>query len=103
MIQAASFINCQLNRMLGPRGEPHLSRRITVSTPGNKFDGLAYLLQFDTQVIQYLYSDSFTSAYKPKEQLFCAYVIVLEASCFLLDQRQHLTRSTRQLVSAVTS
>ena len=53
MIQATSFIHGQLDHLFGAWSQADLTEDNAISTPNNKFNGAAYLVQFNAQITQY--------------------------------------------------
>src|SRR5256885_5348750 len=89
MIQATSFINCQLNYFFGTRRKANLAQDDAVSMANDKFDGAANLLQFDAEVTQYFDSNTPTCTHKTKEEMFCTDIIVLDATRFFFSEAQN--------------
>jgi hypothetical protein len=85
MIQAASFIDSQLNHLFGTRSQANLTKDDAISTPNNKFNGAANLIQLNAQITQYFCSNTFTFADKTEKKVLCTDIVVLEALGFLLS------------------
>src|SRR5256886_3605783 len=68
MIQAASFIDSQLNHLFGTRSQANLTKDDAISTPNNKFNGAANFVQLNAQITQYFCSNTFTFAHKTEDR-----------------------------------
>ena len=102
MIQATSFIDCQLNHFFGAWSEADLTEDYAVSTANYKFNGAANFVEFDAEVTQYFCGNTLTFAYKTKEKVFCTNIIVLEALSFFLGEAQNFARSLCKLIKPIS-
>ncbi len=93
MIQAASFINGELNHLFGTRSQPNLAQDDAVSPANNKFNGAPNFVQFDPEVTQHFRGNALTFAHKTEQQMFCPDVVVLEALGFFLGKVQDFSCS----------
>src|SRR6266700_1353143 len=66
MVQATSFINCQLNHLFGTRSKTDLAEHNAVSTANDKFNGAANFVEFNAEVTQYFCGNTLAFAYEPK-------------------------------------
>src|SRR6266436_1975793 len=88
VVQATSFIDGQLYHLFGTRRQTDLAEHNPVAAANDKLNGTTNLVQFNAEVTKYFCCDTFSFAYKAKEQMFCPDVIVLEALRFLLCKAQ---------------
>src|SRR5713226_4314838 len=102
MIQAASYINSELNHLFGAWSQTNLAQDDTISTPNNKFNGAPNLVQLDTEVPQHLSSDTLAFAHKTEQQVFCPDVVVLEALGLFLSETQDFPCSLCKLVKPIS-
>ena len=102
MIQATSFINGQLNHLLGTRSQTNLAQDDAISPANNKFNGTSNFIEFDTEVTQYFSSNALTFAHKTEQKMFCPEVIVLEALGLFLSETQDFPCSLCKLVKPIS-
>src|SRR6266516_6840961 len=101
MIQATSFIYCQLNHLFGLWRQADLTEHDAISTANNKFDGAANFVQFNTEIRQYFRSHTFAFAYETQQEVFCTDVVVLEALRLFLSKIQNFPASLCELIKPV--
>jgi len=102
MIQAASFIDGQLDHLFGAWSQADLAKHDAISAANDKFNGAANLVQFNAQITQYFSSNAFALAHKPEQKVFCPDVVVLEALGFLLSQAQDFPGPLRKLIKPIS-
>src|SRR2546421_7397868 len=102
MIQATSFIDCQLNHFFGAWSEADLTEDYAVSTANYKFDRAANLIQFNAEVTQYFCSNTLTFAHNAEEKMFCTNIIVLEALSFFFSEAQNFASSLCKLIKPIS-
>jgi len=102
MIQAASFIDSQLNHLFGTRSQANLTKDDAISTPNNKFNGAANFVQLNAQITQYFCSNTFTFAHKTEKKVLCTDIVVLEALGFLLSETQDFPGPLCELVKPIS-
>ena len=93
MIQAARFIDGQLDHLFGARRQADFAQHDAVAPPNNKFNGAANLVQFNAQITQYFGGNALALTHQTEQQMLGADVVVLEALRFFLGQAQHFPGS----------
>ncbi len=102
MIQAASFVDGELNHLFGTRSQTNLAQDDAVSPANNKFNGTSNFVEFDTEVTQYFRSNALTFAHKTEQKMFCPDVVVLEALGFFLSETQDFSGSLCKLIKPIS-
>src|SRR6266508_4121265 len=99
--EAAGLIYGELDDLLGAGGEADFAHNSAVSAADDELDGGADLVEFDAQVGEDFGGDAFTLAHEAEEEVFSAYVVVVEAEGFLLGKCQDAPGSLGELVESV--
>ncbi len=84
MMEAASFINGQLNYLFGTRSQADFAMYDAVSTTNDTLDGLTSSLEIHTQVREHVAGYALPFPKQAQQEVFGADVVVLEALCFFL-------------------
>ena len=101
VVQAARFVDGQLDDLLGARRQADLADDGAVAAADDELDGGADLVQFDAEVGEHLRGDAVALADKAEQQVLGADVVVVEALGFFLGERQNPARSFGELVESV--
>jgi hypothetical protein len=102
MIQAASFINGQLDDLFGTWGQADLTKNDPIASTNNKFYGATNFVQFNAEIGKHFGGDTLPFPYEAKEQMFRTNIVVLEALGFFLSEAQNLPGSLCELIKPIS-
>ena len=101
--ESTRLINGELDHLLGARGEADLAEHWSLTTPDDELHRLAHLDELNVEVLKDLGGDTFTLTNESEEEVLRADVVVVEALCLVLSERQHLPGTVRKAIEAVSS
>ena len=84
VVQAASFVNSQLDHAFRPWSETDLAHDHAVSTPDDELHRRAHFIQFYAQVVEHASRHTVPFAHQSQEYVLRSYVVVIEALSFFL-------------------
>ncbi len=102
MIQAASFIDGELNHLFGTGSQTNLAQDDTISPANDVFNGAPNFVEIDAEVTQDFRSNALAFAHQAEQQMFCADVVVLEALGFFLSEAQDFSCSLCKLIKPIS-
>jgi hypothetical protein len=79
VVEAAGFLDGELNDLLGSGGQPDIAGYGALTAPDDELHGAADLVQVDAQVREHLGGYTLTLSHQPQEQMLGTDVIVVEA------------------------
>src|SRR2546421_9053945 len=86
MIEAASFIDGQLDHLFGTRRQADFTRDEVIPTANYIFDGLTCLLEIDSQSREHFAGHALPLPEQAKQQMLGADVVVVEALRLFLGE-----------------
>ncbi len=99
--EAACLINREFDDLLGARGQADFAEDGAVAPPNDEFDGRTDLVELDAEIREDLGGDAVTFAHQPEEDVLGADIVVVEAMCFFLGERQYAPRPFSELVEPI--
>jgi hypothetical protein len=82
--EAAGLVYCELDYLLGARGEADLAHDGAVTAADDELDGGTDLVELDAKVGEYLRRDALAFADEAEEEVLCADVVMVKAEGFFL-------------------
>ena len=99
--QASRLVDGQLDDALRPRGQPDLAHDRSVTTTDDEFDRRADLGQLHVHVLEDARSDTLPFTHEAEQKVFGADVVVIEALCLVLSEREDLASAVGELVEPI--
>src|SRR5258708_9759729 len=100
MVEAARFIDGQLDHLLGTWSQAHCARHGLISTANNAFDGPASPLEINPQAREHIAGDAFPLPEQAKQEMLSADVVMVEALRLFLSKLHHMPGSLGEPVEA---
>ena len=98
VVQSASFVDGKFDNLLCARRQTYLAHDCAFTATNDELNGGADFWQLNAHVVEYTRGDAVAFADKPKQQVFGADVVMVEALGLFLGELQHFSCAFREFV-----